>query len=750
MAATMQTIRKFLPMIMVVLVYCTTDPTWGQSNLLKNGGFEEQVAESQYPQQWSTAQIDGLVFRCDAEKPNSGKHSLLFDTTAADLGGSNFVATSQRIDAKPFRGQTIRLSAFVKTEELGEGSAGQLWMRIDRESGETGGFDNMDDRPITSETWEENEITLKVDEDAQAIFAGLIVSGQGKVWMDDAALKVVEDKPTEKKGGFFSGSGKKPSGEKPKTGPPQNDDDKEPESKKSKTQETSSPSKEKTEEELAMEAQEKRNRLLMAARMNAGKSPKQPFFNHWLWLPLVALVLFGIAGLPDKETELLTNDETTPRLVSSHVAKFGFRFSCAYWLLYNLPFVLSQIIPKYGPQFYLWAQLKLEDYGQWVANNWLGIEGDLTPSFGNGSGDTTMAFTIVLIYFLAAIAIALIWTAVDWRKTNYANLKDLYRSYLRYGLAFWMLSYGLAKVAWDSNQFGIISEWQFNKTWGSSSPMNVVWSFMGASRPYTVFAGMGECIGGLLLIWRRTSTLGALVVVGVMTNVMMLNYCYDVPVKLFSTHLLVMAFCILIPDIRRLGSVLFFNRATKPVDFRPPYTNRFTIWVQRALKVAIIGIAVAKPLYDHTQRQVKYFQSQAETADFFGHYQVKEYRLDGKVKRQTSNMGWKSVRFGIVPEYTNEGFQSAKKMIIGMTKAQGQMSISFTNDEDPNILKVKTAMGGNLPKDEIKVEVLDEEQIKISGQTRSGLLEVTLKRNDNLYPVRDRGFRWINEVPFNN
>src|ERR1044071_6897724 len=92
---------------------------------------------------------------------------------------------------------------------------------------------------------------------------------------------------------------------------------------------------------------------------------------------------------------------------------------------------------------------------------------------------------------------------------------------------------------------------------GGTSPMRLMWAFMGYSLPYTVFAGLAEVTGGVLLLWRRTATLGALVVAIVMTNVVLMNLCYDVPVKLFSTLLLVFAIAIGLPDARRLlGAVL--------------------------------------------------------------------------------------------------------------------------------------------------------------------------------------------------
>lgn len=65
---------------------------------------------------------------------------------------------------------------------------------------------------------------------------------------------------------------------------------------------------------------------------------------------------------------------------------------------------------------------------------------------------------------------------------------------------------------------------------------------MGYSRTYTIFAGAGEVIGGVLLFFRRTTTLGALILCGVLANVVALNFSYGIPVKIFSSLLLLLAY----------------------------------------------------------------------------------------------------------------------------------------------------------------------------------------------------------------
>lgn len=112
-------------------------------------------------------------------------------------------------------------------------------------------------------------------------------------------------------------------------------------------------------------------------------------------------------------------------------------------------------------------------------------------------------------------------------------------------------------------------------------------ALMGASRPYSVFAGSLECLAGVLLLWRRTTTLGALV--GVMANVLMLNLCDDVPVKLYATHLIVFGLALAGPDLGRLAAVLVWNRPTTP---RPPRRPLARPWMERA-RLAAKGLVIA-------------------------------------------------------------------------------------------------------------------------------------------------------------
>ena len=100
-------------------------------------------------------------------------------------------------------------------------------------------------------------------------------------------------------------------------------------------------------------------------------------------------------------------------------------------------------------------------------------------------------------------------------------------------------------------------------------------------------------LGGMLLFLRRTTTLGAMVCLAVLSNIVALNYCYDVPVKLYSTNLLLMAVILLAPDARRVLGLLVLNRPAEPADLSAPgFQNRKLRIAAVVLQVLFVGYIV--------------------------------------------------------------------------------------------------------------------------------------------------------------
>ncbi len=250
-----------------------------------------------------------------------------------------------------------------------------------------------------------------------------------------------------------------------------------------------------------------------------------------------------------------------------------------------------------------------------VFGRWLGVEAVRRP---NGSGDTMFHWVQILVMLILAVIAAGVWSVLDRRRTEYARLYLGLRVGARLMLGMTLISYGAAKVI--QSQFPPPWLFRLDQPLGEFSPMGLLWTFMGASRAYNVVTGLAEMIPGILLFFPRTTLAGALMAAGVMVNVVALNFCYDVPVKQFSVHLLALALFIAAHDARRLVGFFLSEDATPPPAFPHPRFQRFAFWLKWAGLVGATATALIA-----THRQVAERDNYEPLPALRGMWEVREY-----------------------------------------------------------------------------------------------------------------------------
>lgn len=563
---------------------------------LVNGSMEDGEPGAA-PPGWRFSSTSGGTVVIDRSGAIEGAQSAMIDAT--NIGkGRLFTTLTQSFDAGPWQGKRVKFRAAVQVSEVTRGSTVNLWMRVDQPKDEEGAtatsaFDNMSDRPIRNEAWAHHEIVLDVAPDAARIVLGMFVVGKGKAWLDDASFTVVSTEVAT------TGSGG-----------------------------------------VARSPRRTMHPAVRKALNEAADAPQQPFFTWWLLMPCCAIALFLMAMWPQRRITTASDgaalpDASLPARPFGAVRWFAMHFTLVYWLLYCLPRPFVSVVQRVAGYMQTAEFLEfLAPIGEWLSSAAMWVQGAFTTGKNwvvetsaanafdieakalvppNGSGDTTYSYIANFDVFVIAAFVAALMVFVRWRPVRYEAWIDLLRTFLRYVLAFYMLGYGLAKIGMERNQFPMIGEGQLSKTWGESSPMNVVWSFMGASRPYTMFGGLCEVLGAVLLIWRRTGTLGALVSIAVMTNVVMLNYCYDVPVKLLSTHLVIMAVVIAAPDVVRLTQLFVLNRTSIAPGCLSIWTGTWQRWTRLTIKAIVITCCFALPIYDNVWGTFQYFEKQAQS-----------------------------------------------------------------------------------------------------------------------------------------
>jgi hypothetical protein len=286
--------------------------------------------------------------------------------------------------------------------------------------------------------------------------------------------------------------------------------------------------------------------------------------------------------------------------------RLAFRYLLCYFVLYAFPGPLGTLLSKgFG-----WV-----DQGWQAVTTWCNKHG-LAPyeviHQPTGSGDTGHEVMRLILIALASLLLTAVWSLLQRGPAGHPLLGRWLHLVVRFDLAFTLLSYGTSKLY--GGQFGELSLGRLTQEIGDTWPMTMVGTFMQASKPYELFGGLGEVLGGLLLFHRRTALLGAFVTIGVMTNVCALNWLYGVPVKLYSLHLLLEAVFLLAPFRHNLWALFVRNRPTTPVDLavvQAAWPARGlmalgTVWVLGWLVLAHLGGVADKPWMKGREKSALY------------------------------------------------------------------------------------------------------------------------------------------------
>jgi hypothetical protein len=324
-----------------------------------------------------------------------------------------------------------------------------------------------------------------------------------------------------------------------------------------------------------------------------------------------------------------------------------------------------------------------------------------------------------------------IWTIFDRKRLSYPTLHRWLNVYVRFSLGTTMISYGAFKVI--SSQFPPPTLDRLMQSYGDSSPMGLLWTFMGASQPYTMFVGFAEMISGILLFARKTSTLGALMSIGVLSNVVALNFSYDVPVKLYSSHLLAMAVFLLLPDARRLGNFFILNRPVECASmeplFRRPLWHRIALVFSSLLLIVVTGTSLYRS-YD--QRQLL----RGQRSPLYGVWDVEDFSL-GQTTTTASAQRWLRVIFDS-PRRVAVQTSTNPNERFNLQLNQEKRTLTLGKRDDPNWNTVLT------------YEQVNPELITLAGTFNGSEMTARLHRSkERTFLLTDRGFHWINEAPFN-
>ncbi len=146
--------------------------------------------------------------------------------------------------------------------------------------------------------------------------------------------------------------------------------------------------------------------------------------------------------------------------------------------------------------------------------------------------------------------------------TALLKAKELAVVALRYMLGLWMLTYAITKLM--RTQFVVIPFSVYQRPLEAVSSHSLAWAFLGYSPWFQVTLGVFELVPSVLLLFRRTHLLGAILMLPMTLSVLLINHALDLwdGTKTVAFILFIFNLLILFADWQRIKSLLLiiFNK----------------------------------------------------------------------------------------------------------------------------------------------------------------------------------------------
>lgn len=360
----------------------------------------------------------------------------------------------------------------------------------------------------------------------------------------------------------------------------------------------------------------------------------------------------------------------------------------------------------------------------------------------NGSGDTSYSWVQVVMNLSLAVFGTLIWTVIDFKKPNYEKTYYYLRTALRYYVAMIAFQYGIIKLFALQMTFPGLNE--LATPLGDFLPMRLSWMFIGYSEPYQIFSGIMEILVGLLLLNRKTIRLGSLIGLGVFANVMMLNLCYDIPVKLFSIHIVIYSCILLIPDYKSLLNFFILDKQASAIKklYIPDFSKKLSKFSRLAIKLLFVVLFIGMTFYSSCQQRQEMVQRFEKMPIPRGIYDVKTFvkNHDTIPIKNTDSLVWKDIIFD------NSSLISVSSRDTLFLKLYGRGYFYFKSKTNKKELQCyKYSKGDSLYLFTLKYKFKDKNNIHFETKIKNDSLHIDVVKSNRKFQLAEKQFHWLSE-----
>lgn len=237
----------------------------------------------------------------------------------------------------------------------------------------------------------------------------------------------------------------------------------------------------------------------------------------------------------------------------------------------------------------------------------------------------------LILLLLVSIVLGLVWTRFAKNTTNYRRFHYWVSVLVRYRLAFGMVGWGMKKAFPMQMVYPTLG--MLNTPFIDMAEKKLYWSHVGVSFSYTVFLGFAEIIPGLLLLYRKTASLGGALAAVVCFNIVLANHAYDAGVAVPAAYFTLLGLFVVAADFGKIWALLVEQKDVQLNRYYPSYTSAES---KARIITKAVGIFVFVPLtafmwgYGFFNGNNYNIPSTQGVPGLKGYYQVERFTLNGK------------------------------------------------------------------------------------------------------------------------
>ncbi|SEA36449.1 hypothetical protein [Pedobacter hartonius] len=346
-----------------------------------------------------------------------------------------------------------------------------------------------------------------------------------------------------------------------------------------------------------------------------------------------------------------------PPLVWKDYQKIAFRIAFIFFVLMTIP----ESAKWYTQLFQFdWTSLHYRDLYD-IAR--------YQPSFVRGAGYYGYAEWLVL--FAVSVAGGIVWSLLDRKRKEYNVLYYWLTVIVRYRAAIGIIGFAFTKVL--PVQMPYPSTGILNTNFGDLTAQKIYWLSISIVPWYQVFAGIVELTSGVLLFFRKTATLGAIILFGALGDIVYVNFAYDGGVHVYSSYFVLFAAFLLAKEMPKIYNLFILERYTVPVDFDIHFKEKWLKTTRIVLKTGVIVLFLFVFFYIQLNNFLydPYKQPAARGVSALrGYYQVSEFKLNNQVIPYSpqDSLRWQDVTF---EKWTTLTFKQNKAVPLDLSNGGG-------------------------------------------------------------------------------